>query len=62
MKTRLEEVKELVAQARDKMDTILIKRWYAVTCEEKAHSELLYQEALEEYVKWRLELAKLENA
>ena len=62
MKTRLEEVKELVAQARDKMDTILAKRSHAVTYEEKAHSEALYQEALEEYVKWRLELAKLENA
>lgn len=62
MKTRLEEVKELTAQARDKMDTILAKRQYAMTHEEKAHSKLLYQEALEEYVKWRLELAKLENA
>lgn len=62
MKTRLEEVKELTAQARDKMDTILAKRWYAMTCEEKAHSIALYQEALEEYVQCRLELAKLENA
>lgn len=62
MKTRLEEVKELTAQARDKMDTILAKRQHAVTCEEKAHSETLYQEALEEYVQCRLEFAKLENA
>ena len=61
MKTRLEEVRELVSQAKAKMDSILLKRRHAVTCEEKKHSEVLYSAALEEYVQLRLEKAKLEH-